>query len=74
MAKIIAGIGTSHIPAIGVAIDFGKSGEAYWQPFFKGTGVKSGSEGVLTVSAKETTWGGLASLTELRSNSLDAWR
>jgi len=36
MARLIAGIGTSHIPAIGAAIDFDKGGEAYWQPFFKG--------------------------------------
>ncbi len=36
MAKIIAGIGTSHVPAIGAAIDHGKSEKSYWQPFFKG--------------------------------------
>ena len=36
MAKVIAGIGTSHVPAIGAAIDHGKSEKSYWQPFFKG--------------------------------------
>jgi protocatechuate 4,5-dioxygenase beta chain len=36
MAKIIAGIGTSHTPAIGAALDNGKAGEPYWAPIFKG--------------------------------------
>jgi len=36
MAKIIAGVGTSHTPAIGAAIDLGKTGEPYWVPLFKG--------------------------------------
>lgn len=36
MAKIIAGVGTSHTPAIGAAIDLGKVNEPYWQPLFKG--------------------------------------
>jgi protocatechuate 4,5-dioxygenase beta chain len=36
MAKIIAGVATSHVPAIGAALDNGKSGEPYWQPVFKG--------------------------------------
>jgi protocatechuate 4,5-dioxygenase beta chain len=36
VAKIIAGVATSHVPAIGAAIDLGKSGDAYWQPLFKG--------------------------------------
>jgi protocatechuate 4,5-dioxygenase beta chain len=36
MAKIIAGIGTSHTPAIGAALDNGKAGEPYWVPLFKG--------------------------------------
>ena len=36
MARIIAGIGTSHTPAIGAAIDNGKAGEPYWVPLFKG--------------------------------------
>jgi len=36
MAKIIGGYATSHVPAIGVAIDTGKTGEDYWQPVFAG--------------------------------------
>ncbi len=36
MAKLIAGVGTAHVPAIGAAVDHGKQNEAYWQPFFKG--------------------------------------
>ena len=36
MAKIIAGVGTSHIPAIGAAWDNKKTAEPYWQPVFKG--------------------------------------
>jgi protocatechuate 4,5-dioxygenase beta chain len=36
VAKIIAGVACSHVPAIGAAIDRGKSGEPYWQPLFRG--------------------------------------
>ena len=36
MARITAGVGCSHVPAIGVAIDTGKTGEPYWQPVFEG--------------------------------------
>jgi protocatechuate 4,5-dioxygenase beta chain len=36
MARIVAGVATSHIPAVGAAIDHGKTGEPYWQPVFKG--------------------------------------
>ena len=36
MARITAGIATSHIPAVGAAIDLGKTTEPYWQPVFKG--------------------------------------
>src|SRR5215212_7994859 len=36
MAKIVAGVATSHIPAIGAALDNGKAGEPYWQPLFAG--------------------------------------
>jgi protocatechuate 4,5-dioxygenase beta chain len=36
MAKIVAGVATSHIPAIGVALDQGKTHEPYWQPVFAG--------------------------------------
>jgi len=36
MARIVAGIATSHVPAIGAAIDQGKTDEPYWQPLFRG--------------------------------------
>src|SRR5712675_444828 len=36
MARITAGIGSSHVPAIGAAQDNGKTEEAYWQPLFSG--------------------------------------
>jgi protocatechuate 4,5-dioxygenase beta chain len=36
MARITAGIATSHVPAIGAAIDLGKTGDAYWAPVFAG--------------------------------------
>jgi protocatechuate 4,5-dioxygenase beta chain len=36
MARIIAGVATSHVPAIGAALDNGKSGEPYWQNVFGG--------------------------------------
>jgi len=36
MARIAAGVATSHVPAIGAAIDSGRSGEPYWQPLFAG--------------------------------------
>lgn len=36
MAKIVAGVATSHVPAIGVAIDQGKTADPYWQPLFAG--------------------------------------
>ncbi len=36
MARITAGLTTSHIPAIGAAIDLGKTGEPYWRPLFAG--------------------------------------
>src|SRR5690606_19420279 len=36
MAKIIAGVGTSHTPAIGAAVDNGRTNEPYWTPLFKG--------------------------------------
>lgn len=35
MAEIIAGVGTSHVPAIGAAVDNGKTSEPYWQPLFE---------------------------------------
>src|SRR5215471_10918773 len=36
MARIMAGLATSHIPAVGAAIDLGKTQEPYWQPVFAG--------------------------------------
>jgi protocatechuate 4,5-dioxygenase beta chain len=36
MARITAGLTTSHIPAVGAALDNGKAGEPYWQPVFAG--------------------------------------
>jgi hypothetical protein len=36
MAKITASVFTSHVPAIGAALDLGKTQESYWQPLFKG--------------------------------------
>ena len=36
MARISASVYTSHVPAIGAAIDLGKTHEPYWQPLFKG--------------------------------------
>ena len=34
MAKIIAGVGTSHVPAVGSAMDHGKQGDPVWKPYF----------------------------------------
>ena len=36
MARIIAGVGTSHTPAIGAAVDLGKTETDYWKPLFQG--------------------------------------
>ncbi|MBS0397650.1 MAG: protocatechuate 3,4-dioxygenase [Proteobacteria bacterium] len=36
MARITAGVATSHVPAIGAAIDNGKTAEPYWKPMFAG--------------------------------------
>jgi protocatechuate 4,5-dioxygenase beta chain len=36
MARISAGVATSHVPAIGAALDNGRTGEPYWQPLFAG--------------------------------------
>ena len=36
MARITASVYTSHVPAMGVAVDQGKTQEPYWQPVFKG--------------------------------------
>ena len=34
MAEVIAGVGTSHVPAVGAAIDHDQGGEPYWAPYF----------------------------------------
>jgi len=34
VAEIIAGVGTSHIPAVGAAIDKGRTQDPYWAPYF----------------------------------------
>lgn len=36
MARISASVYTSHVPAIGAALDLGKDGEPYWQKVFAG--------------------------------------
>jgi protocatechuate 4,5-dioxygenase beta chain len=36
MARITASVYTSHVPAIGAALDLGKHTEPYWQPVFAG--------------------------------------
>ncbi|WP_119288478.1 class III extradiol dioxygenase subunit beta [Azohydromonas sediminis] len=36
MARITASVYTSHVPAIGAALDLGKTGEPYWQKVFAG--------------------------------------
>lgn len=36
MARIIGGIGTSHVPTIGLAYDRGKQQDPDWSPLFKG--------------------------------------
>jgi protocatechuate 4,5-dioxygenase alpha subunit len=32
VARITAGVATSHVPAIGAALDNGKAGDDYWKP------------------------------------------
>jgi protocatechuate 4,5-dioxygenase, beta chain len=36
MARITASVYTSHVPAIGAALDLGNSDDPYWRPLFKG--------------------------------------
>ncbi|MEK9720905.1 MAG: class III extradiol dioxygenase subunit beta [Quisquiliibacterium sp.] len=36
MARITSGVFTSHVPAIGAAMDLGKTADPYWQPVFSG--------------------------------------
>lgn len=34
MARLVGGVGCSHVPAVGVAIDKGQTGDPYWAPYF----------------------------------------
>lgn len=34
MAEIVGGVGTSHVPAVGAALDRGRTEEPYWAPYF----------------------------------------
>jgi protocatechuate 4,5-dioxygenase beta chain len=36
MARVTAGVATSHVPAIGAAVDLGKTEQPYWKPLFAG--------------------------------------
>jgi len=36
MATITASVYTSHVPAVGAALDLGKTGDDYWKPLFAG--------------------------------------
>lgn len=36
MARVTGGVAMSHVPAIGAALDNGKSADSYWAPLFKG--------------------------------------
>ena len=36
MARIIGGVGTTHVPSIGNAIAKGLQQDPYWKPFFDG--------------------------------------
>ncbi len=36
MARVTASVFTSHVPAIGAAIDLGRTEEPYWKPLFEG--------------------------------------
>ena len=36
MARVTAGVGCSHVPAIGAAMDTGITHEPYWKPLFEG--------------------------------------
>jgi len=36
MARLVAGMGTSHVPGVGAVLDNGKTAEPYWADLFKG--------------------------------------
>ncbi len=45
MARITAGVTTSHVPAIGATIDHGRTAEPYWAPMFAGLRVLEALDG-----------------------------
>ena len=36
MARVTAGVAMSHVPAVGVASDLGRTEDDYWKPLFAG--------------------------------------
>jgi protocatechuate 4,5-dioxygenase, beta chain len=34
MARVVGGVGCSHVPAVGAAVDRGRTAEPYWAPYF----------------------------------------
>jgi protocatechuate 4,5-dioxygenase, beta chain len=38
MARLVGGVGCSHVPAVGAAIDKGLTGDPYWAPYFAKVG------------------------------------
>ncbi len=36
MAEVFAALTTSHVPAMGAAVDLGKTRDDYWRPVFEG--------------------------------------
>jgi protocatechuate 4,5-dioxygenase, beta chain len=38
MARLVGGVGCSHVPAVGAAIDKGLTGDPYWAPYFTKVG------------------------------------
>ena len=35
MARVVAGVATSHVPAIGAAVGHDRTREPYWMPIFR---------------------------------------
>jgi len=65
MARITASVYTSHVPAIGAALDLGKSGEDYWKRFSPATiSASSGSRNKSRMSSS-------SSITTMQAFSLD---
>ena len=46
MARLVAGMGTSHVPGVGAAMDNDKTHEDYWVELFKGAWLLSIFHGV----------------------------